>query len=620
MTVLAAAAMLAAPVSFAQSTEPIVLDKVVTPDESVPGKYWIDMEAYLTGEIVNKRVPVDVVLVLDTSGSMTPEEDGTDGCFIIGEVSDIGTLLDKTLGATEGYYYVKTDYGNWRRLRYHNGEWQYLYEGLFSSSWESVAGNIDSDNPLGFPKISALQDASAKFIETIHNDAVENELDNRISIVRFSDDDYYDKNNLLLEGNHTEYTELVKNMTSVKTDDGVKTLTSALNGLKARGATASDYGMSIANAVLNQSSVKDRESVKAVIMFTDGDPNHSSGFSQTVAMSAIAKSYIAKNSYKAVVYSVGVFKSLDNDERYYMHAVSSNYMVNPNPDGKWSQVTNVVKPEDPHDYFCNATTAADLSQIFKEIAEEIHSIDVEETAVVKDFITPQFTFPQGFKSDDVVIKVKDYLGSGNWGSEKNPAETIKVETGKNSSNQDFLYVTGYPFSEHTVVLDHSVGQKLIIKIPIIIADDTIGGLDIPTNEPSSGLYLDPKDANPLQPFPIPTVDLPISIIVLKEGLATGESSIFEIFSSKDGYNAAIVTLMLTGGLKEKDKVTGLDPNYIYKVQEADWSWTYEVEAPGSGVLTTEGVKQNPFVFKNKKGDNDVKNAEATIINKFEKIK
>ncbi len=68
--------------------------------------------------------------------------------------------------------------------------------------------------------------------------------------------------------------------------DSLKAL---VNGLDPGGATSADYGMNLADRVLNSSAGHGvrANAKKVVVMFTDGEPNHSSGFSGTVANAAI---------------------------------------------------------------------------------------------------------------------------------------------------------------------------------------------------------------------------------------------------------------------------------------------------------------------------------------------
>ena len=76
------------------------------------------------------------------------------------------------------------------------------------------------------------------------------------------------------------YSQIVSNLTGNM--DGLK---SSVNGLEAGGATSADFGMNLANRVLEQFSRtwSETECSEVAIMFTDGEPNHSNGFDVDVA-------------------------------------------------------------------------------------------------------------------------------------------------------------------------------------------------------------------------------------------------------------------------------------------------------------------------------------------------
>ncbi|MBE6982354.1 MAG: hypothetical protein E7437_08555 [Ruminococcaceae bacterium] len=117
-------------------------------------------------------------------------------------------------------------------------------------------------------------------------------------------------------------------------------LLTATQSLGADGATRASYGMEMANEVLKATPVDPSEGrVRLVLMFTDGEPGYmgfdnSSGdeyYQQAVteANNAIAQAYIAKNTYGAYVYTIGLYESAGVDSTseaaYYMNALSSNY-------------------------------------------------------------------------------------------------------------------------------------------------------------------------------------------------------------------------------------------------------------------------------------------------------
>lgn len=106
---------------------------------------------------------------------------------------------------------------------------------------------------------------------------------------------------------------------------------------------------------------------KVVIFFTDGEPNHQSGFDPRVANDAIDAAHGMKQS-GALIYSVGVFQDADPSDtssafNAYMHGISSNF---PNA----QSYTNLGQRAEG-DYYKAAFDASELNRIFEDIYEEL---------------------------------------------------------------------------------------------------------------------------------------------------------------------------------------------------------------------------------------------------------
>ena len=309
------------------------------------GTYSIELETFVTGTVTQtlESIPVDVVLVLDVSGSM----DETISSVSSYEPSSVKTLTYRNdSGQTDYYYYYNGSYcrvtvgrdwywdwfdSGWRyyisfvsggRTYYINSSGQVVTE--FPNNVSSSDADILADNvqlytlvTTTITKMDALQSAVDAFIDQIaHNDWYEDDTDdhrrtaalgNQISIVKFADDSYYGSNAgwnsnsaPITEGNHFNgegynYTEVVKDFTPTSTNTDVNALKTAVNGLRPSGATAADYGMNLARRLINRSEVSARNSNKVVVFFTDGAPTHQSNFDQNVANHAIENSQSIKN-------------------------------------------------------------------------------------------------------------------------------------------------------------------------------------------------------------------------------------------------------------------------------------------------------------------------------------
>lgn len=187
------------------------------------------------------------------------------------------------------------------------------------------------------------------------------------------------------------------------------------------------------------------------------------------------------------------------------------------------------------------------------------------------------------------------------------------------------------------------GYKVIIEIPIMMDENAVGGADVDTNGPGSGIYIDGTN---VAPFKSPEVSLPINIHIRKEGLQKGESakflierklktesiwtevsSVFVTRTSNDeesGVNAPIAKVV---GLPSVDA----DNNeFEYRIVEGNWSWSYNLVsikgADGRTIgnlttrsATTDELESNPFIFVNelKNGvDYKVRHAESKATNTF----
>lgn len=154
--------------------------------------------------------------------------------------------------------------------------------------------------------MDALKNAVNGFIEATakENDQIQDKTkQHNISVVKFADDSYNESYGDDLTGDDYNYTQRLNALTSY-TSGTVSELTDKVNSLQEAGATSADYGLTMAQTELKANGRKDAQ--KVVIFFTDGEPNHSNGFSNTVANAAISKSQelkkMKRQSYILSVY------------------------------------------------------------------------------------------------------------------------------------------------------------------------------------------------------------------------------------------------------------------------------------------------------------------------------
>lgn len=244
-----------------------------------------------------------------------------------------------------------------------------------------VSGSMKNDG-----KMDTLKSAVNSFIDTT---AAENDKrsdvnkQSRISLVKFAGDKTGTVGNDMYGAGwfggspYYNYTQIVSGYKAYTGTDKAE-LKSKVNALEPAGATSADYGMAHAQALVNQSKADetantDRKNVKRiVIFFTDGQPNHGSGFNETVANSAITTAKVIKTD--ADIYTIGVFDSANASDttghfNAYMHGMSSNY---PNATA-YNNLGERAKDSKGHDtqFYKAATDASKLNDIFTEIQDEI---------------------------------------------------------------------------------------------------------------------------------------------------------------------------------------------------------------------------------------------------------
>lgn len=689
---------------------------VTGPDED--GYYTISLETFATGESTQteKGIPVDIVLVLDVSGSMND--------YLYNYTARPSQSYSYTGYGNNSYYYLHTD-GQYyeveldgRRLRFQVGnQWYYLYgtgvqtnrpsqvSGYNTPIWTGVLYNRVSR---GMNKMTALKNAVTTFVNEVHHNALYDKdgnlrgtpLTNQISIVKFASDRYYSNNNpsesSIAEGNHMgagsdsgahnasnsyNYTEVLKGFKDVSTDAGVNSLIqqnqNGINAITAGGGTAAHYGLTKATYLLE--TVKNRESTKVVVFFTDGIPGMS-GWDNTFANGAISaantiKKAVDQGGYGATIYSIGVFDNLGTDAanaNRYMHSVSSDY---PNA----TSMTNYgTGGSDANGYYQDASNA-DLDAIFKDIAGAASQSDatVGTSTQVRDVVSSSFVLPEGADTDDVTFYTMDITEDGSdWENQQTPAgvsAVFKDTTGTDGVKRKMLSVEGFDFSKEDTVDENGfttranagnfvgiryksktetfwAGKKLVIEFKVLANSEATGGDGSATNHPDSGVYVyneETKTYTAINHYPMPHTDLPLLIKITKDGLRHGESATFEIHMAEplvdtlktaDNRDSLVIRynaigkpmpnestwgnwskVILTNKGADGDPVTkvlrALDPHYVYRIVEDDWGWAYELTGTGT-TFTTAEVEVNPFTFHNQEKTGIVKHAEAVSINHF----
>lgn len=525
--------------------------------------------------------------------------------------------------------------------------------------WTGVLYEISAAGKIS--KMAALQRAVNSFIDSVaaKSDATN---PNRIAIVKFAGDNNDSVgNNFYSTNNRYNYTQIVQRLSNA-TLDTKTSIHSTINSLRTGGATAADTGMTHASTLLASLDTNVRKGL--VIMFTDGEPNHQSGFDKIVAETTISTSKTLKDK-GIVVYTVGTFDKESDDVRTYMNRTSSNY---PKATGMDNGEAG-TKADDK--YYILAQNANSINEAFASITSEIPNgstggqgidLDVEgENAVhLADIVTPSFKVPQGNSSVTLKMQFLDTLDLYHfadtsafvWRDEVDVPEQVKVSVIENAADTtSTIDITGFDFSTNwvgpifkktvnsnndttTVYQESTVkhGAKLVIYVDIIPNPEDEGGL-VPTNTDKSGVYVggvlitNDKLQDYITPEPVFTpMDLKIEI----EGLGENENAIFNVKGGNLGENGMNIILTSTtdGSVASatiaKVPLRDADGNAITYTVTLDekWIWAYtaveaaDAPAGDKNYKTGYTVKEHALYNAEVDADGKITNYTTNHIFKF----
>lgn len=208
----------------------------------------------------------------------------------------------------------------------------------------------------------------------------------KVAIVKFAGNET-DKvgNDTYRSGGHSyNYSQTMQGLTAC-TVGGAKSLKGTIDSIKPAGATRADYGMKQAEKNIKTSGRADAK--KIVVFFTDGTPTSFSDFDSKVANDAVTAAKNMKDGgatvYTIGIFDganpkASVQESKTSQENKFMQAVSSNY---PNATA-WN--AHGTRAENS-DFYKSATNADELKKVFDDISKAITSEPPHPTKIDKGY-------------------------------------------------------------------------------------------------------------------------------------------------------------------------------------------------------------------------------------------
>ena len=474
------------------------LSKTVTANED--GTYTITLEAFTTGTVTTeqKDVPLDIVLVLDQSGSMSDSFGNTN------RQTAMKTAVNNFIDSVGGKYIPAT--GADHRIA--------LVE--FDSNATTLMGWTDA-NSQGVSDlkttVNGLREGGATNVGAGMQEAA----------------------SLIAKPNYNG-PNIKRQQVVIVFTDGVPT-------------TQSDFDTGVANAAISAAKAMKEKGVTVytIGIFNGANPDELYGDKwdyllwPDISCTGEPGSYWG-GSWAADLFGGNDFAAIDVPAgNRFLNYLSSKYENTSeigitrgiyDPGNRWVpgygyRIDKNFSNTSSDHYYLTASDESGLNDIFQSISDQISnpSISLGTTATVKDVISPYFTVPS---EGDVKVFTEDAQAGGTFaGVERNPfAADVKINNIDGTisvSNFDFdkNFVTPDPRESEDGTADF-YGKKLIVEITTSPKQGFLGGNNVPTNGEKSGLYIT-KDGQEkmVEEFTIPHTD--VAIPAIKEITATDKN-------------------------------------------------------------------------------------------------
>lgn len=503
--------------------------------------YKLRLETYVTGETIvetiEKSIPVDIVLVLDQSGSMafdfsgnrtSTNSDRRQYAMKIAVNNFISSVADK-YNAEESDHRISivTFASSSSKLQ----DWTYVNADGKNTLTSKINGL--PEQPSGATNVAAGMTQASTLLGSGYS----------------------------YSGTNTQRQKVVIVFT-----DGVPT-------------TSSDFNTGVADsAIATAKSMKENgATIYTIGIFNGANPNVLYG-----SESGDVGEYWQEQSFLG---SGDVSKAAEPAGNRFLNYLSSNFQ-HASVLGLERSSLNIVlyayerytitqnAERTGNGYYLTADNSESLKDIFQSISDNIQTgqsnIALGSSTAVKDIITDSFQLSTNANAGGIKVYTSDYTKNKTW--------TADAESGLTASvSGSMVSVTGFDFAKNFVDLEAAngrnendatqsgsfYGRKLIIEIPIEVKPGFLGGNNVPTNGDESGVYTGSgDDASCVENFDVPQVNVPIADVTV---------------------NAADKNVYLLGGLTQAQMLAGseikcgnvaIDPTDTVNYGLAPWQHAY----------------------------------------------
>ena len=387
----------------------------------------------------------------------------------------------------------------------------------------------------------------------------------------------------------------------------------------------------------------------------------------TEANQCISASSDIISDYNGVVYTVGLFTSTVTGNanqlsavKTYMAYASSDY---PDETAMPQYRSGLLASTYEGTYSIVVDNAGDLAGIFSSISSSVggNYSASSSSSVLVDIVTQSFNIPKDTDLGTVKVfavpctqtsataiidfdDVKDTYQLETVTDPNNiPAGKVCLQV---DSDTGEVTVTGFDYGANWCGWDgennKAHGKKLVMQIPITVNEEAVGGPAVETNADGSKLIIKDSEGNTIGSYDFikPVLKIPVSIWIEKHGLVDDDSAVFTLArapyhsgasyddyvngaykNSWENFTKVIVneknmqTVTVDGVEHKVVKISGLDPDYYYRIKEDAWAWGYPVQIGGVQYTIGDNL-QNPLQVYNTPDPDAPKHAEAVVRNVF----